>query len=231
MAARPDLLAARASAAAAWQRARAAKRRLYPTLTLDASANRDYYIPEQTASYSDSWGVSLTVNYSLWSGLSDSYKEQRARWEGLAAEADVQTLERRAAVEVWSAYHQMRTTAEQLQETGTLLDTAERLENLQRGRYKAGVATILDLMSAQATLASARSSYVNARAAWLTAVVQLAHDAGELRRRSLEGRSSAKAAGRRPHSTPSAKLPQTLKRAPSAPAAAGPAAGPQPEPR
>jgi len=177
---RPDLLAAKASATAAWQRAEAAKQQALPTLTLNANASRAYYIPEQSSAFGDNYGATLTFNYPLFAGFSSSYEERRAGFEALAKEADAQALERQIAVQVWNAYQQMRTSGEQLDEVRELLETSKRLEAFSRGRYEAGVGTILDLMSAQATLASARSRYVQARADFLLAMVQLSHDAGEL---------------------------------------------------
>ncbi len=182
---RPDLLAAKAAAAAAWQRAQATKHRGKPTLTLDASASRGYFIPQDNATHGDNWGASLTFNVPVFTGFADSYEQQRAEWEALAVEADAQTLERRIALEVWTAYLQLRTSAEQVGEASALLATSVKWEQLARGRYEAGVGTILDLMAAQSTLASARSRFVQARADWLLARVQLAHDAGELGRRTV----------------------------------------------
>lgn len=177
---RPDLLAAKASAAAAWQRAEAAKQQALPTLTLNAAASRSYYIPEQSSAFGDNYGATLTFNYPLFTGFSSSYEERRAGFEALAKEADADALQRQIAAQVWNAYQQMRTSGEQLDEVRELLETSKRLEEFSRGRYDAGVGTILDLMSAQATLASARSRYVQARADFLLSMVQLSHDVGEL---------------------------------------------------
>jgi outer membrane protein len=48
------------------------------------------------------------------------------------------------------------------------------------GRYKAGVGSVLDLLTAQAALADARAQQVLARLEWNTSLAQLAHDAGVL---------------------------------------------------
>jgi outer membrane protein len=46
------------------------------------------------------------------------------------------------------------------------------------GRYKEGVGTIIDLLNAQAALATARSQEILARSGWFVALAQLAYDTG-----------------------------------------------------
>jgi outer membrane protein TolC len=157
---------------------------------LDATASRSYYIPADNASHGDNWGATLTFNVPLFTGYGDSYDRQRAQWEALATEADAQTLVRRIALEVWTAYHQLRTSADQVREARALLETSTKWEALARGRYEAGVGTILDLMTAQSALASARSREVEARADWLLALVRLTHGTGELDRRTIAAPSA-----------------------------------------
>jgi outer membrane protein TolC len=49
-----------------------------------------------------------------------------------------------------------------------------------RGRYTAGVGSILDLLTAESALASARAQEVEARAEFLFSLAQLAHDVGSI---------------------------------------------------
>jgi outer membrane protein TolC len=48
------------------------------------------------------------------------------------------------------------------------------------GRYKAGVGSIIDLLTAQSALADARAQEVQARSLWFLAMAQLAHATGAL---------------------------------------------------
>ncbi|MGH9420073.1 MAG: TolC family protein, partial [Thermoanaerobaculia bacterium] len=48
------------------------------------------------------------------------------------------------------------------------------------GRYREGVGSILDLLTAQSALANARAQQVQSRWQWYTALAQLARDAGVL---------------------------------------------------
>ncbi len=175
-----------------------------PTLSLDANASRGYYLPQTYGTHGDNWGVSLTFNIPIFAGFSDSYEQQRAQWEAMAAEADARALERRIALDVWTAWLRLRTAAEQVDEASALLKISMEWEQLARGRYEAGVGTILDLMAAQSSLASARSQHVKARAEWILARVQLAHDAGELGRRTLTDVQQSVLEGGSVPSTPTA---------------------------
>jgi hypothetical protein len=55
-----------------------------------------------------------------------------------------------------------------------------RWNQVALGRYKAGVGTILDLLSAQSALQSARAQRVQAYSDWFVSLTQLAHDTGTL---------------------------------------------------
>jgi len=79
------------------------------------------------------------------------------------------------------------------------LASAERNEEVAVGRYQEGVGTIVDLLNAQTTLATARSQLAQARWAWTTALAQLARNAGIL---GLRGELPAVAAPAVPASTP-----------------------------
>ena len=61
-----------------------------------------------------------------------------------------------------------------------LLASATQSDEVALGRYKAGVGSVLDLLTAQSALAHARAQAIEARWTWRTALSQLAHDIGEL---------------------------------------------------
>jgi outer membrane protein TolC len=61
-----------------------------------------------------------------------------------------------------------------------LVTSAEQSNEVALARYKAGVGSVLDLLSAQSALAGARAQQVLARLEWNTSLAQLAHDSGVL---------------------------------------------------
>ena len=58
------------------------------------------------------------------------------------------------------------------------LASAEQSERVALGRYKEGVGTIIDLLTAQDALAGARAQEIQARSSFYVALAQLAHDTG-----------------------------------------------------
>jgi outer membrane protein TolC len=58
--------------------------------------------------------------------------------------------------------------------------SAEQSNEVALARYRSGVGSVLDLLSAQTALADARAQQVLARLEWNTSLAQLAHDAGVL---------------------------------------------------
>jgi outer membrane protein TolC len=61
-----------------------------------------------------------------------------------------------------------------------LLASAQESYNVEVDKYKQGVGSILDLLTAQAALASARSQQAAARWTWYSDLAQLSHDVGIL---------------------------------------------------
>jgi outer membrane protein TolC len=74
----------------------------------------------------------------------------------------------------------VRTSVQRLRTARDLLASAQQSAEVAQGRYKEGVGTILDVLTAQSALASARAQEVQSRADWLLAVASLAHDTGSL---------------------------------------------------
>jgi outer membrane protein TolC len=61
-----------------------------------------------------------------------------------------------------------------------LLASAQQSVQVAAGRYREGVGSIIDLLTAQTALANARAQQVQSRWQWYTALAQLARDAGVL---------------------------------------------------
>jgi outer membrane protein TolC len=61
-----------------------------------------------------------------------------------------------------------------------LMASATQSNEVALARYRAGVGSVLDLLSAQTALADARAQQVLARLEWNTSLAQLAHDSGVL---------------------------------------------------
>ena len=100
--------------------------------------------------------------------------------QGLAAQADAESFEQQVILQVWQSYQSVKTAEKQVGSARDLLASARQSAEVADGRYKAGVGSILDLLTAQTALANARAQEVQARANWLLSITSLAHDTGSL---------------------------------------------------
>ena len=175
---RPDLAAARALALKADAHVQAVRSEGLPTLSLAAAAGRSYYSPAPAGTPTDSWSAGLVLAFPLFTGFANSYNVEKARADAGVARAQADSLEQQVLLEVWTSYYAFETATQLVRTSRDLLASAEQSERVTFGRYKEGVGTILDLLAAQAALASARSQEIQARAGWFVALAKLAHDTG-----------------------------------------------------
>jgi outer membrane protein len=84
------------------------------------------------------------------------------------------------ALDVWKAYQSLTTATQSLKTTVDLVASAEQAERVALGRYKAGVGTVLDLLTAQSALASARLQRIQAALDWFVYRATLAQAVGTL---------------------------------------------------
>jgi len=104
----------------------------------------------------------------------------KAREDAEVARSQVETLTDQVILQVWTSYFNLKTAAQQVKTARDLYASAQQSEEVALGRYKAGVGSILDLLTAQTAFANARAQEVQARASWFLAMAQLAHDTGAL---------------------------------------------------
>ncbi len=177
---RPDLAAARArvlKAEAHVERMRAADR---PFLSTSLNASRIFYEPQGTSQ--DTYGAGLLLTVPLFNGLRYHYDLFRAEADAEAARAGRDTLGQEVVSQVWSSYYSLKTASRKVETSRDLLESAQQSYEVASARYKAGVGNILDLLTAESALLSARAQQAQARTDWLLSVAQLAHDTGTLGR-------------------------------------------------
>jgi outer membrane protein TolC len=175
---RPDLAAARAEAAAAAAQIRVARSALFPSLTLGSNAARTFSQPTLFAG--PSYGVSLGLSIPIFNGFSRQYQlaATRAQADAFAALAD-QTRQQ-VVTQVFVSYYQLQTAGQRVATSDDLLSSALESVKVAAGRYREGVGSIIDLLTAQTALANARAQQVQSRWQWYTSLAQLARDAGVL---------------------------------------------------
>jgi outer membrane protein TolC len=175
---RPDLAAARALADKAEAHIRSVRSEGLPTLSLFADAGRTYLSPAVPFDHANGWSASLILSFPVFTGFANSYDIKRAREDAAVAHSRADTLEQQVVLEVWTSYYYLQTATQLVKTTHDLLASAEQSERVALGRYREGVGTIIDLLTAQSALASARSQDILARSGWFIALARLARDTG-----------------------------------------------------
>ncbi|HTK57169.1 MAG TPA: TolC family protein [Gemmatimonadales bacterium] len=175
---RPDL----AAAAATWRQSQADARAAYgkrlPSLTAQGNAGRTYL--SGTSAPRESYSVGVGLSIPLFNGFTWEYEAEAARELARAQAARADQLGQRAVLEVFTDYYALRTATQSVRTTEELYASAEESAQAALGRYRAGVGSLLELLTAESARGNARALKIQARLSWNTALLQLAHDVGVL---------------------------------------------------
>ena len=178
---RPDLLAAEAQIKAAEANVVATKAAGLPSFSLTGGISRS---ESQITGGGNTinYGNNLTVSASIpwFSGFRNTYQNRaaQAQLEGTVAERD--RVANQIALEVWKAYQALLTNSQALRAADDLVASAEQSEKMTLGRYKSGVGSILDTLTAQSTLASAHQQRISALYNFMGSKFALAQSIGQL---------------------------------------------------
>lgn len=173
---RPDLQSAAAQVKAAQASIEAARAAGSPTISLAASA--DKYKFSGSSSRGSSIGINLNV--PIFSGFAPTYRIRAAEAQLDTRSAQYDKLRLQVALDVWTAYQELTTATQSLRTTADLLDSADLSARVALGRYKAGVGSMLDVLNAQSTLASARQQRIQSTLNWNINRAGLAQAVGSL---------------------------------------------------
>jgi len=161
---RPDLAAGRAAVLQAEAGVRVAESALWPRLVGGASVERKY-VQDGSAPNATSYLFGLGVEIPIFEGfaLVNAVREARANVD--ASRARLQTLSEAVMNDVWKAYYDFRTAADQVQATEALFASAAESFRVWSGLYRGGAADIVELLNAQTLLARARAEVVRTHTA------------------------------------------------------------------
>jgi len=175
---RPDLAASRAAAEKATAHVREVQARQWPSLSASGAVARTYY--DGYGFSADSYSAGVFLRIPVFTGMSLSYDVLEAKSQAEAAKARTKGLEQQVIFEVWDSYFAHKTSAQSVRTTADLLASATQSREVALARYKEGVGSILDLLTADAALADARSQRIGAWFNYFTSLAKLAHDTGLL---------------------------------------------------
>lgn len=174
--ARPDLAAATASLQAAERDVDAARAQGRPRLSAQASQSYSWRGDREA----DSASVGLSVSIPVFTGYADTYRVRSAEAQLESSKAELQRLSNQVSLEVYQAHSELQTQTQSVFTARALVQAAQESESVARGRYEAGVGTILDLLDAQSSAADARRQLLQSRTDWASARTRLAQAVGTL---------------------------------------------------
>ena len=116
----------------------------------------------------------------LFTGFRTQYDLREARIDADIAREGARDFRQQVDLQVWSSYYALATATQRVRTSRDLLTSAQQSAEVAAGRYRSGVGSILDVLTAESALESARAQEVQSRADWFVAVAQLAHDTGTL---------------------------------------------------
>lgn len=173
---RPDLVAAQSDIKTADALIVAAKASAMPTISLTSSVNA---MDTSTSASTTNSNIGVNLSIPIFTGYATTYKIAEAKEQKGIKEAVAQSLQKQITLDVYTAYTNLLTTNNQEMLTDDLVASASASYDVSLGRYKAGVGTILDAISSQALLSSAKQQKVTTLYSLAIARIALARALGD----------------------------------------------------
>lgn len=108
------------------------------------------------------WTVGAGVTYRFYDGGATKAKVNQAKQDLLVARETEQKTREAVQLEVKQAYLNIRSAAQKVEETQTVVDQARENYRIQNIRYQAGVGINLDVLDAQLSLNQAQVNHIQA---------------------------------------------------------------------
>lgn len=175
---RPDLLAAEANLRSTEQSLKAAKTQWLPQFNYNFNLGKSYY----NKGLHDQYNFSnvLSVSMPLFSGFYYRNAIKIAEANRKQAEEQMRQTELEMIKEITSYHYNIHVSYNTLKFATAFLAAAEEQYTVALSQYKYGTNTILDVVSAQSSLADARARQANAFQQWYTSLANLAYSTGIL---------------------------------------------------
>jgi outer membrane protein TolC len=176
---RQDFLAAQADLRSKEASLLQAQRAPYPVFDTSLDVGK-YWFDQSQHEKQCHWTAIVSVNMPLFQGFffRNQIKDAEAKVD--LARANLFQKEISIIQSVTTAHMGVKTAAQNLTDSEEYLKAAELEFNIAITTYKAGTATILDVLSAQSSLADARSKKAGAQQNWFTSLASIAYATGSL---------------------------------------------------
>lgn len=150
-----------------------------PSLSFVSSYSEKRYIQENAKDF-NSMEVGLKLSFPLFEGFRNNSRISEAYENIQLQEALLRQAELNVTNSIWVNYSELRTENESINIAKSLVRSAEESSGVAKGRYRAGVGSIIELLNAQTALANANQQYVQSLARWRAARIRLAASVGVL---------------------------------------------------
>jgi len=164
---RPEYKQAKLQVDAAEATVRFQFRNFFPDITGNA------FVGRATTDFREIWELGVALNWSIFDGGNKIARYREALASLQSAQAQVRSQELTIAQDVEQAYLNVGAADEQIQAARAAVASAEENFRLAKGRFDAGVGTILDLTDAQLALTQAQSTEAQALTSFRIAVATL----------------------------------------------------------
>ncbi|MCH9620742.1 MAG: Outer membrane protein TolC [Chlamydiia bacterium] len=181
---RGEFLAAKANVLSAQNDVKIAETEILPKLNLTANAGEYWY----QDNYRDrgNYNILLDLSFPIFSGFyyRNLIKNKKAILE--EAKSKLYSTELTIIEEIKFALNDLNASKEKIEDTKSYLEAAEIENDAMLKKYKLGIVSILDLLSAQAYLADAKSQYILAQKDYYTSIIDLSFATGMLSTQQAE---------------------------------------------
>jgi outer membrane protein len=177
---RPDLAASRAAGERARARITEVRSSYLPSIGLSSSIGTTFVGNPGSGDSFNPVSAGVALRFPLFSGFRNAYDIRVAELDAQIADEQTRGLAQQIGLDVWTGYFGVRTASLRVRTSRDLLTSAQQSLDVASGRYKEGLGTILDVLTAESALANARAQEVQARTDWLLSLAQLAHGMGGL---------------------------------------------------
>jgi len=126
------------------------------------------------------YGAGVTLKWDIFTGFSRINSLRQAEAERDAARADLESAELEIAANVWRAYFSYRTARRKYDYAETLLAASQSSYDSNVKSYGHGLATIIDLLSAERELATARYTIIQSKAECLISAAAVTFATGAI---------------------------------------------------
>ncbi len=176
---RPDLAAVQASVREKQAELREAKAAFFPEISATAQLFRFWVRPDgESSEYFTNYLLGVQFQVPIFQGFTLINAVRQASAELESSKAALRLQEQIVIDDVWAAYYNFRTAVQSLEAAEVLLQSSIESYNASLELYKNGVGDIIELLTAQTTLAEARAEQVDTTTEVFTSYADLINAMG-----------------------------------------------------